>query len=232
MGLPGRRNSQRFRRTASSPDLTRDRMAALALVPVSRETVARLDRFVELLLTWQSTTNLVAASTVPHLWTRHIADSLQLLALAPDARTWIDLGSGGGFPGVVIACALAAQPGARVHLVESKTKKAVFLRTVAATLALPAVVHARRIEDFVDDCHTHADVITARGLAPLNILLSYVAPLLKEPGQALLLKGQDVEVELTAASKYWNIAATLVPSKTSADGRIVIVRELKRRDKA
>src|SRR5215470_4509007 len=101
-----------------------DRARALELVPVSRETRERLDRFVALLLVWQRTVNLIAPSTVPHLWTRHVADSLQLLELAPDTRIWIDLGSGGGFPGLAIACALAETPGATVHLVESNGKKA------------------------------------------------------------------------------------------------------------
>ncbi len=100
-----------------------DRERALSLTPVSRETSDRLDRFVDLLLKWQPVTNLIAPSTIPHLWTRHIADSLQIAAIAPDARSWIDLGSGGGFPGVVIACALADEPGAVVHLVESNAKK-------------------------------------------------------------------------------------------------------------
>src|ERR1700759_4520347 len=102
----------------SSPILASDRAAALALTPVSRETEARLDRYVELLLAWQAKTNLVAPSTLTNLWTRHIADSLQLLALAPSAAIWADLGSGGGFPGVVLACALAQTPSGRVHLVE------------------------------------------------------------------------------------------------------------------
>src|SRR5215510_7447823 len=105
-----------------------DRAAALALTPVSRETAERLDRFVALLLAWQKTTNLISPATVPKLWTRHIADSLQLLELAPDARTWIAFGSGGGFPGLVIACALSDRAGAAVHLVESNAKKAAFLR--------------------------------------------------------------------------------------------------------
>src|SRR5512134_2845247 len=91
----------------TKPDLTVDRAAALRLTPVSRETLRRLDLFVETLLAWNAKTNLIAASTVPHLWTRHIADSLQLIGLAPDARIWIDLGSGAGLPGLVIACALA-----------------------------------------------------------------------------------------------------------------------------
>src|SRR5262245_66679355 len=97
-------------------NLADDRARALALTPVSRETSERLDRFVELLLTWQRTTNLIAASTVAELWTRHIADSLQLIDLAPDARVWVDLGSGGGFPGLVIGCALVSKSGAAVRL--------------------------------------------------------------------------------------------------------------------
>ena len=103
---------------ASTPILPSDRTAALALTPVSRETEARLDRYVSLLVEWQAKTNLVAPSTLPHLWTRHISDSLQLLDLFPSAKIWVDLGSGGGFPGVVMACALAETPGANVHLVE------------------------------------------------------------------------------------------------------------------
>src|SRR5437588_10087694 len=100
------------RPTDQSPILASDRAAALALTPVSRETEARLDRYVALLVEWQAKTNLVAPSTLPNLWTRHISDSLQLLALAPSANVWADLGSGGGFPGVVLACALAATAGA------------------------------------------------------------------------------------------------------------------------
>ena len=104
--------------------LVADKATALALTPVSRETEARLQRYVELLLEWQAKTNLVAPSTLPNLWTRHISDSLQLLALAPTARRWADFGSGGGFPGLVLACALAETPGAMVHLVERNAKKA------------------------------------------------------------------------------------------------------------
>src|SRR3979490_1310413 len=100
-----------------------DKAAALTLTPVSRETESRLDRYVDLLLEWQTKTNLVAPSTLPTLWTRPISDSLQLWVLAPQARTWADLGSGGGFPGIVLACALAETPGAMVHLVERNTKK-------------------------------------------------------------------------------------------------------------
>src|SRR4030088_3390014 len=111
-----------------APMLASDKAAALALTPVSRETEARLDRYVELLREWQAKTNLIAPSTLPNLWTRHISDSLQLLPLAPSAKIWVDFGSGGGFPGVVLACAMAEVSGAVVHLVERNAKKAAFLR--------------------------------------------------------------------------------------------------------
>jgi 16S rRNA (guanine527-N7)-methyltransferase len=153
------------------PDLTADRARALALTSVSRETLERLERFVALLLERQGRMNLIAASTVPELWTRHIADSLQLIPLAPDARIWIDLGSGAGFPGLVLACALADRPGAEVHLIESMGKKAAFLREAAAATGAPAIVHNERIEDFVRRSTLKPDVVTARALAPLNKLL-------------------------------------------------------------
>lgn len=206
-----------------------DRERALKLTPVSRETVNRLDRFVDLLLTWQATTSLIAPSTIPHLWTRHVADSLQLLPLAPDARHWTDLGSGGGFPGLVIACALAEKPGATIHLVESQMRRAAFLREVARVLALPAIVHCMRIEDFVPDIAVPCGVITARALAPMDKLAGLIHPLWAPGTKALLLKGQDVEAELTEASKYWKIVADFVPSRTDQQGRIVVVAALERR---
>ena len=212
-----------------SAPLAADRDRALALAPVSRETLARLDRFVALLLQWQRTTNLIAPSTVANLWTRHVADSLQLVPLAPDARRWVDLGSGGGFPGIVVACALADYPDAVVHLVESNVKKAAFLRQAAAATGVRALVHHARIEDFVTTCREHAEVVTARALAPLTELLALAEPLLKTSAQALFPKGQDVEAELTLASKYWNIETTLVPSKTNPKARIVVVRKAERR---
>jgi 16S rRNA (guanine527-N7)-methyltransferase len=209
------------------PDLAADRERALALTPVSRETLGRLDRFVELLLETQSHTNLIGPATIPQLWTRHIADSLQLLDLAPDALIWLDLGSGGGFPGLVIACALADRPPAAVHLVEGTGKKAAFLRHVVDTLALPATVHHGRVEDFSPDFA--ADVIAARALAPLDRLFGYVAPFLQSGAKALLPKGQDVEVELTEAAKYWKIEAEQAVSRTNPASRILVVRSLRRR---
>jgi len=211
--------------------LALDRERALRLVDVSGETLARLDRFVALLLEAQSRHNLIARSTLPQIWTRHIADSLQLLALAPTAKVWADLGSGAGFPGLILACALAETAGASVYLVESISKKAAFLSETALAIGLPARIHCTRIENFVTMDIGDIDVVTARALAPLDKLLGLVEPLVKRGARALLLKGQDIEVELTLASKYWNIDATLVPSKTSPDGRIVVVSNLQRLDR-
>jgi 16S rRNA (guanine527-N7)-methyltransferase len=209
-----------------SIDLTADRERALALTPVSRETIARLDRFVELLVAWQQRTNLIARSTMPTLWTRHVADSLQLVGLAPDARIWADLGTGGGFPGLVVACAVAETEGAHVHLVESIGKKATFLREAVRVTGAPATVHAMRIEDFVDKHPESLDVVMARALAPLPELLRIAYPLLKTGALGLFPKGQDVAVELTEAAKCWKIQSSLIKSRTDSKGQIVSVRGL------
>jgi 16S rRNA (guanine527-N7)-methyltransferase len=210
--------------------LAADREKALAQVNVSRETLQRLDRFAALLLAWQKTTNLIAPSTISTLWTRHILDSLQLLDHARDARIWIDLGSGGGFPGLVLACALAETPGAMVHLVESNMKKAAFLREAQRVAASPAIVHAERIESFVAAFKGEADVVTARALAPLPLLLKLCAPLLKSGVLGLFPKGQGVDLELQDASKSWIVNAELLSSRTDPQGRIVRVREIRPRN--
>jgi len=209
-----------------------DRARALALTPVSRETADRLDRFVAVLQDWQRHTNLIAPSTEPHLWTRHVADSLQLLALTPDARNWVDLGSGAGFPGLVLACALADTPGAQVHLVESTQKKATFLREAIQATGAPAEVHAERIEDFVKHAPERIDIVTARALAPLPKLLATAYPLLKTPTRGLFPKGQDVAIELTEAAKCWNIHATLAPSRTDPRSRIIVLDAIEPRAKS
>lgn len=206
-----------------------DRRAALRLTPVSRETEERLDRFVALLLAWQASVNLIAPSTIPHLWTRHIADSLQLLPLAPEARCWVDLGSGAGVPGVPLGCALAERPGAIVHLIESNARKAAFLREVTRELRIPAIVHCERIEDFIVRESVTPEVVTARALARLPRLIELIQPLLAKGATVLLPKGQDVEVELEEATRCWNISADLVPSKTSSEGCILVVRAAARR---
>src|SRR5216684_6658447 len=227
------------RTPAITVDLSADRQNALAMFDVSRETVARLDRFVDLLLVWQGRTNLISPSTIPSLWTRHVADSLQLLQLAETTPlraeegrvggVWLDLGSGGGFPGIVLACALADVPGTQIHLIESNMKKASFLREAVRETKVPGIVHAARIEALVPVLGAVADYVTARAVAPLPDLFEMIAPFLKKGAKALLLKGQDLDIELTNATKRWNIEAESVPSKTSKAGRILIVHALSRR---
>jgi len=212
--------------------LASDKASALVLTPVSRETEARLDRYVDLLLEWQAKTNLVAPSTLPNLWTRHIADSLQLLALAPAAKVWVDLGSGGGFPGVVLACALAETSGSMVHLVERNAKKAAFLREALRVTSARGVVHRAGIRDTVDRITGRADCVTARAVAPLNQLIGFAEPLVRKGAKALFLKGQDVEAELTEATKYWKMTPYLHSSRTGGGGWIVELDRIERRDQS
>ena len=217
---------------AASTRLAADKAAALALTPVSRETEGRLDRYVDLLREWQAKTNLMAPSALPNLWTRHIADSLQLLALAPSAKAWVDLGSGGGFPGVVMACALAETSGATVHLVERNAKKAAFLREAVRVTGAPGVVHLGDIGDTVDRITGPIDCVTARAVAPLHRLIGFADPLVRKGAKALFLKGQDVEAELTEATKYWKITPHLHSSRTGGGGWIVELDRIERRDQS
>jgi 16S rRNA (guanine527-N7)-methyltransferase len=215
--------------------LSQDREKAIALTPVSRETLARLDCYVEVLLQWQQHTNLIAPSTEPMLWTRHIADSLQLIELAgmrpaesqATSQIWVDLGSGAGFPGLVVACALADDKGVEIHLVESIGKKATFLREAAKAAGVSVQIHAMRIADFVKRAPKKIDIVTARALAPLPKLLGEAYPLLKRGAWGLFPKGQDVVAELTEAAKCWNIKATLAESRTDPKSRIVVVESAK-----
>lgn len=215
--------------TLVAPDaLKADRAAALRLTPVSRETANLLDAYVALLLQWQAKTNLVSPSTLPTLWTRHIADSLQLLAIAPKARTWLDFGSGGGFPGVVLACAMAARDGGHVTLVERNAKKAAFLREALRVTQAPGRVMLADIGDNVDSFPQGVDCITARAVAPLHQLIGFAEPLLTLGARALFLKGQDVEAELTEATKSWNISPRLHASLTGGHGWIVELDRIER----
>lgn len=217
------------RQGAAPPELGADRARGLALTPVPESVLTRLDAFVSLLLDWQARMNLIASSTIPQLWTRHVADSLQLLPLVPDAKIWVDLGSGGGFPAIPVACTLAEKPGAHVHLVESNGKKASFLREAVRVTGIPATVHHESAEKFGDSFRQPVDVVSARALAPLNLLCHQVLPFMVLGATGLLQKGQDVEAELTDTAKYWNIKAEKVPSRTSPEGCILIVRRLEPR---
>ncbi|MDB5624355.1 MAG: glucose inhibited division protein, partial [Tardiphaga sp.] len=215
----------------SPSDLASDRKAALKLTPVSQDILKRLDAYIALQLQWQAKTNLVAASTLPQLWTRHISDSLQLLPLAPNAKIWVDLGSGGGFPGVVLACALADTPGAQVHLVERNAKKAAFLREAIRVTGGAGTVHPADIGDSVDSLPVAVDCVTARALAPLHELIAFAEPIMTRGAEALFMKGRDVEAELTQATKYWNIEPSLHPSLTG-EGWIVDIVTVSRREPA
>lgn len=195
----------------------------LAGVDVSRETAGRLATYVGLLRQWNAAKNLVAPSTLGDVWRRHVADSLQVLAAAPEALRWADLGSGAGLPGLVIAAALAGRPGAMVHCIESRQGKAAFLREAARRMGVPVQVHADRIESVTKRWTGPVDVVTARALAPLADLLKLSAPLLKTGARAVFLKGQDVGSELTLASKYWNLDLEQRPSATDPQGRVVVI---------
>jgi 16S rRNA (guanine527-N7)-methyltransferase len=213
-------------------DLTADKARALQLTPVSRETEKRLDMFVEALLLWQQRMNLVASSTLPQIWTRHIADSLQVVTLAPDAKIWVDFGAGGGFPGIPIACALVDKSDTLVHLIESNGKKASFLREAVRVTGVTAQVHQQRAENFGESFQETVHVVTARALAPLKTLCDQAFPLIARGAIGIFPKGQDVEAELTEAAKYWSIEAEKVASKTSPEGSIVVIRGLHARRSA
>lgn len=205
--------------------MSADRLEAERLFPkVSRETWARFEVLAALLPKWQKTVNLVAPKTLTEVWTRHIADSLQVgELLPPEARAVVDLGSGGGFPGLVLAAALADRPDAHVHLIESDQRKAAFLREAARAMKVPATVHNARVEAALADWPHGADAITARALAPMKKLIDLAYPLLKAGTVGIFPKGQDVESELTEATKYWSFSCELVPSRTETTARIAVV---------
>lgn len=199
---------------------TRD-LPGLDLTPAA---LGRLEALEGLVRRWTARINLVAPSTLPDLWRRHILDSAQLWPLAPEGATWADLGAGGGFPGLVIA-ALAAEAGTpRVTLIESDRRKCAFLRTAARELALPATVLDTRIEQAAPQA---AATVSARALAPLPALLPLVARHLAPDGTALLPKGRDWEAECAAArARGWRFRAEALPSATSGEARILRLRDL------
>lgn len=200
-----------------------DRAQAFALTPVSRETEARLETLVAVLTRWQKAKNLVGPSTLEHVWTRHIADSLQLVPLGGGARRWLDLGSGGGFPGLVIAAALADEPDAEVTLVESNGRKCAFLREAARAMGTRATVRQARIEDVIEGFAGRIEAVTARALAPLPTLIGWTHKLLKTGAIGLFPKGREAEAELTETAKSWKVELTIHNSLTDPAGRILRV---------
>lgn len=185
-----------------------------------------LNRFVTLLGRWQGTHNLVAGSALSEIWERHIADSLQLREHAPDFREWVDLGSGAGFPGLIVAIASKDQPTRRFTLVESTQKKAAFLRAAVRETGANAIVAAERIEEHGPKMRGQADVVSARALAPLSRLCELAAPYLHENSVMLLLKGQDFVHEIAEASKSWDFDVLDSHSATDPGGRVLAIRGL------
>jgi 16S rRNA (guanine527-N7)-methyltransferase len=196
---------------------------------VSRETDRRLQLIAGQLVKWQPRINLVSPATMAAYESRHFADSLQLCDLAPGARRWIDLGSGGGFPGLVVAAVLADHPGSEVVLVESNAKKCAFLRETARIAGLPVAVICDRIESVAPHLAEAFDVVSARALAPLTVLLGLAEPLLRKGAIGLFPKGQDVDDELETALITWNLRCDLIQSRTEQKARIVRVLSATRR---
>ena len=200
-----------------------DRDRVLMAANVSRETAAKLELYVEQLRRWQSVKNLVGPGTLAEVWTRHVADALQLLALAPGARTWLDLGSGAGIPGLILA--IAGGPEVSVDLVESNARKCAFLAEAARLTGARARVHNARIEGVIDRFQG-VDVVCARALASLDQLLAWTEPRMKTGTTGLFPKGRDVDAELTQAAARWTVTYYLVPSRTESAARIVRVTAL------
>ncbi|MBV9548389.1 MAG: 16S rRNA (guanine(527)-N(7))-methyltransferase RsmG [Alphaproteobacteria bacterium] len=188
---------------------------------VSQETLTRLKLYASLLEDWNARHNLVAKSTLPDLWRRHFWDSAQLEPLIPEnAKTLADLGSGAGFPGLVLA---AMQPDIAVTLHEATTKKCAFLDFAAERMGAAVRIVNRRLEDLPPQQY---DVVTARALAPLPQLLAYAKPLTGPNSVCLFLKGQNLGSELTEAHKSWKMETSQVPSQTDSSGAILVVRKL------
>ncbi len=201
----------------AEPPLTPDGFAARC--DVSRETLERFEAYAALLRRWQKAINLVGPSTLPDLWRRHFEDSAQLFPLIPpSARVLVDLGSGAGFPGLVLA--LMGVP--EVHLIESDRRKATFLREAARATQTAVTVHATRIEAVGA---LSADVVTARACAPLDTLLALSQPFHRTGTLGLFLKGKAVNRELTQANKVWDINAVIRPSRTDPDGSVLLIQE-------
>ncbi len=192
-------------------------------MPLSKDEQRRLIIYQDLLLRWQAMLNLVSASTLPQLWTRHMADSAQLRDLAPEARRWVDLGSGGGFPGLVLAILLADKRDAQVHLIERDKRKVAFLQTVSRETGAPAIIHPASIEETLPALDP-LDVVTSRATAALDQLLRWSLPALQQGATGLLPKGRTAEAEIAALRDAALFDLSTLPSRTDPSGRIVSVR--------
>jgi 16S rRNA (guanine527-N7)-methyltransferase len=203
--------------------------AVQSLYSLDADAMLRLETHARLLAEWQAKMNLVSPTTLPQVWERHIADSLQLLPLLPrSASSLADIGSGAGFPGLVLAAVLAGRPGFKVTLIESIAKKCTFLKAASEAMGLIGMlrVHHGRAEDLTE---RRFDVVTARAVAPLATLLAYWQRLKTKGGVGLFLKGKTALDELTEARRSWKVSAELAPSRFDPGAKIVIVLHAERR---
>lgn len=198
-----------------------------AATHVSRETMEQLAQYESLLIKWQRSINLVARSTLDNLWQRHMLDSAQIANLTPEsACSWVDLGSGGGFPGLVVAILLRDRSNFKMHLVESDQRKGIFMREVIRATGAPAEVHTARIEVFARESDLKPDVVSARALATLDRIIEWAYPLFEPETIGLFLKGQGLEDELTSARKGWIFEETVIPSLSDPSGSVLQLRGL------
>lgn len=204
--------------------LARDRAKALGLVPVSRETAERLDVYVELLGRWRNATNLIGETSFATVWTRHIADSAQILPLVPGATRWVDIGSGAGFPGLVIAIQLADVANALVHCVESDRRKCAFLREVVRATGAKAEIHAQRIEAVDPTRLGPADAVTARALAPLPKTIELATAWLDTGAVGAFPRGRSSLVQLGDSGLAQAFAVEVVPSVVDKEAGILVIR--------
>jgi 16S rRNA (guanine527-N7)-methyltransferase len=186
-----------------------------------------LQAYLELLKRWQKVQNLVSRETLPTLWTRHIADSLQTLRLLDENdRSLLDLGSGGGLPAIPLAIARRDVLGTVFGLVEPNVRKAAFLRAVARELALPIVVHACRVQEIDSRETLRPDVITSRALAPLSDLFAMVAPCFTPKTRAIFHKGSEYAEEIAESRSRWRFDVIVVPSDTDPASALLEIRNL------
>ena len=196
------------------------------IVNVSRETFIKISIYQKLLEKWNKSINLVGKSTIENGWERHFLDSAQLWPESTEFECWVDIGSGAGFPGLLIAIiASELRPDAKFHLVESDARKCAFLRNVSRETKVPVKVHNCRIENFHE---TQADLLTARALAPLDKLLGYAEKILDPAGECLFLKGKDCDRELEQAYMNWDFKLERKPSIVQGDSSVLRIGDIRR----
>jgi 16S rRNA (guanine527-N7)-methyltransferase len=200
------------------------RAAHPLLAELPEDTLRRLEIYAHLLEKWRRAVNLVGKSTLDDIWIRHFADCLQVSKAVPEARRWLDLGSGAGFPGLVTAIKYAGEPDTKVHLIESNQRKCAFLRTIARETSVPALVHCGRLEEILPTLDEPIDAVSARALAPLEALLVFAEKFIEKGAVGVFSKGKQFEAELTGSLTAGKYLITTMESRTSSTARLVLVK--------